>query len=61
MEKSHTSFDDFSDLLKRLQDGEIKIDNFEVAHQGYLSALHALTLMAEGDATVFPIYDHSVD
>jgi len=57
---SHTSFDDFSDLLKRLQDGEIRIDNFEVAHRGYLSALNTLALMAKGDATVFPIYDQSV-
>jgi hypothetical protein len=55
-EESHTSFDDFPDLLKRLKNGEIKIDNFEVAHQGYLSALKTLALMADGDATVFPIY-----
>ena len=59
-EASHTSFDDFPDLLKRLQDGEIRIDNFEVAHRGYLSALKTLALMAKGDATVFPIYDQSV-
>jgi hypothetical protein len=56
-EESHTSFDDFSDLLKRLKNGEIKIDNFEVAHQGYLSALNTLALMRNGDATVFPIFD----
>jgi hypothetical protein len=55
-EESHTSFDDFPDLLKRLKNGEIKIDNFEVAHQGYLSALNTLALMRNGDATVFPIY-----
>lgn len=59
-EESHTSFDDFSDLLKRLKNGEIKIDNFEVAHQGYLSALQTLALMRDGDATVFPIYDEPV-
>lgn len=59
-EESHTSFDDFSDLLKRLKNGEIKIDNFEVAHQGYLSALKTLALMRDGDATVFPIYDEPV-
>jgi hypothetical protein len=59
-EASHTSFDDFSDLLKRLKDGEIRIDNFEVAHRGYLSALNTLALMAKGEATVFPIYDQSV-
>jgi hypothetical protein len=31
------------------------IDNFEVAHRGYLSALNALAIMTNGDATVFPV------
>jgi hypothetical protein len=55
-EGSHTPFTNLDDLLERLQSGEIIIDDFDVAHRGYHSALNALALMANGDATVYPIY-----
>jgi hypothetical protein len=55
-EGSHTSFINFDDLLERLQNGKIIIDDFEVAHRGYHCALNTLALMANGDATVYPIH-----
>ena len=54
-EGSHTPFTTFEYLLERLHGGEIIINDFDVAHRGYRSALNALALMASGDATVFPI------